>query len=190
MFFGVALSFLSMFLSGADENGNLLLNGDFEDGLKGWQTPGWHKTALEGTLDSSENQGPGNASLKLSGDGTRTGYVLQQIKIKPGKQSYRLEGWVKYAGFENSWSVRLQIFAVSIIDGKELTQAWYAVAPIRTESDWCKLSKDFTPPETASYLRIGLFTNYPTVPPKPNTGVVWFDNLSLVKTDSSAGEKK
>lgn len=165
----------------ARAQGNLLKNGDFEDGLSSWQTPSWFKKAIEPRIDTTENQGPGSGSLRFDGDKINMGYVMQQVAIKPGKQMFRLSGWMKTADFQNSWGARIQAQAISFVKGKEVYSPNYPLItpPHLHEISWCEFSLEFTPPETAQVIRVILLTQPPTFPAKPNNGKVWFDNIKL-----------
>lgn len=163
---------------------NLVANGSFEEGLSSWAIPAWMKNTIKPEIDKGVIQGPGSASLKFPGEPNGRVFLLQTIKLDKsatGNKKFKISGWIKMKNFENGWTAAVTAECVAAADGKQTYKYFGIITPWElSEMEWTRYEKVFELPGDTEHLRIILQTRSPKGNfEKPNTGIVWFDNISL-----------
>lgn len=160
---------------------NLVMNGSFEEGLSGWEIPSWAKNTISPEIDKSVIQGPGSASLKFAGKPDARVFILQNVKFDKATKKMKISGWIKTKNFENAWTAAISIECVIVADGKQSYKYFGVITSWGlSEMEWTNYEKIFELPPNTEYLRIILQTRSPKGDfERPNTGIVWFDNISL-----------
>ncbi|MCS7265876.1 MAG: DUF4091 domain-containing protein [Armatimonadetes bacterium] len=148
---------------------NLLLNGDFEQGLKGWSTEHYWYARGEGLSQWEIEEKvvkSGKRSLKVTGKNNR-GIAIQDLR--PPFPVCQVSGWLKCENLKgHAW-----IF-IEFIDAQGKWLAGVVVGQVTGTTDWTFVSKEVTMPPDAVTFRVDLLTT------EPNDGIAWFDDISVV----------
>ncbi len=168
---------------------NLLMNGDFSEGLAGWRLYPEKKDVIVPGTDRIAVREAGGASLKGAGEEGKQVLVSQQVEALEGVNRYRLSGWIKKEGFTNSWQANIQAsVAIRTADGrvKDRTAAAWNSHYRTNHMGWRFIGKEFGADEGEKI--ISLTVTLSTSPPggreittygRPNRGTVWFDDIAL-----------
>lgn len=157
--------------------GNLLYNGDFEQGLAGWTTEHWwYEAKVDGKgtgLSKIEVDDKvfksGGKSLKIIGKGNR-GIAMQVLRLPPGK--YIVRGYMKCENLGNAQASIL----VEFIDKEGKWFEGITAGSLSGTSDWTLVEKEIVfPPQTVE-VHFDLLTS------SPNDGIAWFDAIELLPT--------
>ncbi|MCS7224158.1 MAG: DUF4091 domain-containing protein [Armatimonadetes bacterium] len=154
---------------------NLLVNGNFEDGLIGWTTQHhWFEFKVNGKGTGlsnwelvSDQARSGRFALKVSGSGNR-GIALQALRLPPGR--YRVQGWIKTENLSQATASVLVEFLNR--DGK-----WFdaqTAASLSGTQDWTFFEREITFPAGTFFVHFDLLTD------RPNNGTAWFDDWRLI----------
>jgi hypothetical protein len=150
---------------------NLLVNGDFQQGLAGWndlwtRTPGG-KVALD---RQERHSGPQSARIEHTGRRDWSLAQRQSLQVKPG-QIYELSGWVRVEGpGDTTLSVTLRDAGGSVTD-------WIFAAQTSAATDgWRLLRSRFVVPA-------GTWTVQPRLTGE-GPATVWLDDARLVLAGS------
>lgn len=155
----------------------LLLNGDFERGLQGWQTNHtWYPKPKGAGLSEVvvvDAGRTGGRVLKIIGGGKR-GLALRSRPIYPGP--HRVAGWIKCEQLEAGQAGVL----VEWFDGqaKYLRGDW--AAKVSGTQDWRQFETVIEAPPGARSVHFDLITT------EPNHGTAWFDDLEFARLPSAA----
>ena len=133
---------------------NVLLNGGFESGTNSWviELPG--DAALDSTVKRS-----GANSIRLGAPGSIGGYISQSFpttQLKPGQQ-YTASGWFKLSGPASAteyalWGVVYRDSAGIRLEGTE-----QSVNVDMADTNWTKISVNFSPPAGAATAQVGIY---------------------------------
>ncbi len=174
-------------LESSEEN-NILANGDFSDGLEGWNITGGRLHVVTPDIDYQKPRKPGGASLRAAGEEGKQVFVSRGVRPVEGVKSYRLSGWMKKEGFTNAWQAIIQAHVtVRSADGSTSSRTFSAWSTNYTASTigWRFGGREFSvaEDEQITSIVIQLFTRHPggrgPVDSRPNRGTVWFDNIML-----------
>ena len=150
---------------------NLLVNGDFREGLAGWndlwtRTPGG-KVALD---RQQRHSGPQSARIEHTGQRDWSLAQRQPLRAKPG-QIYELSGWVRVQGPGNA------SLSVTLRDaGGNVTEWLFAVQTSAATDGWRLLRSRFVVPA-------GTQTKQPRLTGE-GPATVWLDDARLVLSGS------
>jgi carbohydrate binding protein with CBM4/9 domain len=185
-FLGLTL-IIAAFLCHAEQEANLIENGDFENGLISWKVTKNQINPSKITIDDSvvfiEGQKSLRMDVKCNPVEERYGKKRSQLsllsnkkyKYVPGRK-FILSGWIK-----GTANINVKI----IVDGGIYNKHWFNLINTLAKQEWTQFKKEFTLPEVGNkkysperksfQLRIA-------VPKKNNIdGTVWIDNLKLEK---------
>jgi hypothetical protein len=161
-------------LKAAPENEpNLLANGNFEDGTKGWELIAFGKKGTM-AIDTKELF-EGKPTLRIDNIEGDHSFVRQILKGKPNTR-YRLTGYIKTMNVEPvTGSGGAVVMIGMVIDTSE---------PLQKTTGWTRVSVDFTP-EHPDEIRVG-----PSLGTygRPVTGTAWFSGITL--TELGRDEKR
>ena len=155
-------------LAGSAAGGeSLLANGDFENGLTGWQKL-WSRTPNAGkaALDTESRHG-GRQAVRVEHTGAQDWSLAQEprLPVRPG-QVYEYKGWVRVQG-----SGRAEL-SVVLADEKGGVLNWlFAGRRTGATADWRLLRSRFVIPPGAASMQARLTGNGPAT--------VWLDDASL-----------
>ncbi len=145
---------------------NLLANGDFEQGLSGWNDLWTRTPGGRAVVDTAAPHG-GSRSVHVSRTGSRD-WSLQQAKaldVRPG-QIYELSGWVRVQGKGNA------TLCVTLRDQQDEAIDWtFGGRSAHNADDWQQLRSRFVIPPGAKTIVPRLIGNGP--------GEVWLDDMVL-----------
>lgn len=172
----VPLLFIVCFL----QAGNLLYNGDFEEGLAGWTTEHWwYEAKIDGKgtgiskIEADETIAKsGTKSLKIIGKGNR-GIAMQVLRLPPGR--YIVRGYLKC---ENLGEAQASIL-VEFIDKEGKWFEGITAGSVSGTSDWTFIEKEIEFPQQTAWVHFDLLTS------SPNEGSAWFDAIELVPSLTS-----
>lgn len=154
---------------------NLLTNGNFEKGTKGWEFLNWgKKSKME--MDEHELH-DGKPTLRVENLDSCHSYVRQIIQAKPNAR-YRLTGYIK-TGHIRPAKPGQQAGAFLEIGRRDI----FTAPSMKENMPWTKVTVDFSTTDTGE-IRVGPSFGYPGF----MTGRAWFADLSLVELDE--GDKK
>jgi hypothetical protein len=146
--------------------GNLLVNGDFEQGMAGW-SDFWARTP-EGklALDNHERHGSGHAArIEYAGHQDWSLARQRPLDVKPG-QIYELTGWVRVQGTGNT------SLCVTLRGEKDQVIDWaFAEKTAEAAEDWQLLRSRFVVPLSARTMLPRLIGFGPAT--------IWFDDARL-----------
>lgn len=163
-------------LKAAPEKGpNLLANGNFEDGIKGWELIAFGKKGTM-AIDTKELF-VGKPTLRIDNIEGDHSFVRQILKGKPNTR-YRLTGYIKTMNVEpvrESGKEGAVVMIGMVTDTSE---------PLQKTTPWTRVSVDFTP-EHPEEIRVG-----PSLGTygRPVTGTAWFSGITL--TELGRDEKR
>ena len=166
--------------STASAQRELLMDGSFEEGGKGW-TFGhrWYEKpkgsgVSKGEVVHKAGRG-GSTCVRLKGENNR-GLVMQVLRIWPDR--FRVSGWVKC---QNLRGAQAGILVEWMEGGKARKYiASHSTNRVSGTTDWTKVEATFKTPENARRLHVDLLTT------APNSGTVWFDDISLIDLTEDA----
>ncbi|MGO9109178.1 MAG: glycoside hydrolase [Thermoguttaceae bacterium] len=146
---------------------NLLINGDFEQGLAGWNDLWTRTPGGKLSLDGQERHG-GAQSLRIEYTGREDWSLAQQrsLEVTPG-QIYELSGWVRVQGRGDTTLCA----TLRDIDGR-VTDWGFAGQTAGATEGWRLLRSRFIVPPGSKTLLPRLIGHGPAT--------VWFDDASLV----------
>jgi hypothetical protein len=148
---------------------NLLVNGDLEQGLAGWQNF-WSRTpGGRATLDPQEKHG-GRQSVRIEHTGSRDWSFSQdrRLPVRPG-EIYELSAWLKLTG-EGSAAI-----SVTLYDARDRVLDWsFGEQSTRATAAWRGLHSRFAIPREAAAMQPRLIGDGPAT--------VWLDDASLQRT--------
>ncbi len=156
---------------------NLLLNGDFEDGLAGWTTEHWwYEAKVEGKgtglskieIDE-EIVKTGKRALKIMGKGNR-GIAMQVLTLPPGRYIVRA-----YLKCYNLGGAQASIL-VEFLDKEGRWFDGVNAGSVSGSTEWTFIEKEIVFPPQTVWVHFDLLTD------KPNEGIAWFDSLELLPT--------
>jgi len=160
----------------------LISNGDFEvRAIAPWTMPAWQANLLLPQIDRAVFQGPGNASLRFTGEAGKRAFVMQRIKLDPKMKKLKFGGWMKTDGMQNHWVASITLECVVKNSGKESYKYFSLVTSWQLfMNPWTKYESTVEVPENTQYVGIILQTVSPDGKlERSNTGTVWFDNIFL-----------
>ncbi|SPX87711.1 serine hydrolase [Mycobacteroides abscessus] len=158
-----------------DEQPNLLVAGNFQDGASIADNPFW-------SWDSGVSHKPdGGGSVKVTANGTLKALRSNEIIVNPA-QSMSLEMWVKWSGYTGANSpIKLQLieFAGRGASAEELAIKDIATLnPNTPNGDWHLMTGSYTVPDGVNAVRVRLF-----VTNDAQTGTFNFDDGVGKKTN-------
>ena len=157
---------------------NLLTNGGFEDGMKGWGYEQWSNLPLPGVIDTTDKR-EGNSSFKMGLPGVEGGrWIAQEIPIKEAGHYYVLSFALKLKGVpEASARVRLGIEDRGFINYGDI---------VRTGGtrDWRTYKFVITDKEVGDSKKMGLFIYDDNM----GKGTIGIDAVSLATGTLKPGE--
>lgn len=178
---GALLLLLSTFAWGE----NLIVNGDFEQGIRGWGWETWREKKEPGEIERA-NPYSGKLAYRMFREGDNANSLLQQIHKFDASQNYTLSLMVKSEGALNN-DVKVKILCNGMADGKSKTLGWAqnpsgsgVVDLIVTGGthDWKKISVKLN----SSCFRVGTQSVYLFIQRGENgSGSVWLDDIMLEK---------
>jgi hypothetical protein len=177
-----------------DRSLNLLTNGDFQQGMDGWEllsfghqgqatvvAPG---KGLQDALKPVGSQGAaatdpaevnnGKPSLKIENISDDDTAVNQKVKVKPATR-YRLSGWIKTKSVEWKQAKGKRGASLCIMGGFESSE------PIGKTKGWTHVYYEVasgTRSELVIGARLGMYAS-------PVRGTAWFSDLSLTEIGPS-----
>lgn len=162
--------FLAAAGSSLAATGNLISNGDFEQGSKGWLLSNdWYAKPPGGGLSEmtvvNEGHGGGKA-LKFVGGGKR-GLAMQVFPVYPGK--YRVTGWLKCEGLDTTGASVL----CEWMDAHDKWMSGDTAVSVTGTTDWKAFDATVQAPEGARSVHFDLLTG------EPNSGTAWFDDIAV-----------
>jgi len=150
---------------------NLLVNGDFHEGLAGWNDL-WTRTlggkvAVDGR---QRHSGPQSARIEHTGQRDWSLAQRQSLQVKPG-QIYELSGWVRVEGKGDA------TLSVTLRDAGGNVTDWLFAAQTSAATDgWRLLRSRFVVPSGAQTIQPRLTGEGPAT--------VWLDDARLVLSGS------
>lgn len=150
---------------------NLISNGGFEDGSKGW-APIWTRDAGAGTavIDSEiKHDGANSLHVTLQGNKDFALRAPSRVAVEPG-DIFELETWVKL----NQTSETGLMLSVTTYDAQNQVQSWlYAHTQLNQAGPWKKMTSRFIVPPGIAHI----------VPRLTGNGPLDFhtDDFSLIK---------
>lgn len=156
------------FTAQATENQkNILVNGNFEQGLAGWSELWTRTPGGKFALDARERHG-GTQAARIEYTGQQDWCLAQQraIAVEPG-EIYELSGWIRLQGRgDATLCVTLRAADDRVVDWS------FAGKTTRATADWQQLRARFVVPPGAKTMLPRLIGNGPST--------VWFDDAELV----------
>jgi hypothetical protein len=154
---------------------NLVANGNFADGTKGWELIAFGKKGTM-AIDTKELF-DGKPTLRIDNIEGDHSFVRQILKGKPNTR-YRLSGYIKTMNVEpvkGSGKEGAVVMIGMVTDTSE---------PLQKSTEWTRVSVDFTP-EHPDEIRVG-----PSLGTygRPVTGTAWFSGITL--TELGTDEKR
>jgi len=164
----LAVAFPSLLFAGlqSGSNPNLLVNGDFADGVKGWEFNAQLKQG-QAAADPAETHA-GSASVRIDNLGFDDSHLSQKVAVKPMTR-YLLTGWVKTKDVAPKDAKSTAGASVGITDGFLKSPA------LNKTQGWKQLSVEIVTVQQAEIVvgpRLGAFGG--TV-----KGTAWFSDLKL-----------
>jgi len=150
---------------------NLLVNGNFERGTRGWELIAFGKTGKM-TIDAEELL-EGKPTLRIENFQGDHSFVRQIVKGKPNTR-YRLTAYIKTLNVQPVEGSGKEGAVVMIGMVTETSE------PLQKTTPWTKVSVDFTPRDP-NEIRVGpsLGTYARAV-----TGTAWFSGITLIELGS------
>ena len=146
---------------------NLLVNGDFEQGLAGWSDLWTRTPGGKLSLDPQQRHG-GAQAARIEHTGSEDWSLAQQrsLEVKPG-QIYALGGWVRVTGQGDT------TLCVTLRDASEKVTDWvFAGQTTGATEGWRLLRSRFVVPPGSKTVQARLIGHGPAT--------VWFDDARLV----------
>jgi hypothetical protein len=146
---------------------NLLVNGDFEQGLAGWSDLWTRTPGGKISLDPQQRHG-GAQAARIEYTGSEDWSLVQQrsLEVKPG-QIYALGGWVRVTGQGDT------TLCVTLRDASEKVTDWvFAGQTTGATEGWRLLRSRFVVPPGSKTVQARLIGRGPAT--------VWFDDARLV----------
>lgn len=151
---------------------NLAINGSFDILNHEGQADWWNAGRFEGSAKDGKFatvKGRRGMAVSISKSGARAAYDEGPIPVEVGKK-YRLTGWIKTENATGNNQIAFYWYSGNM---------WTYQSEVRTENitgthDWTKVSVTATVPEGTTLVRPNLIS-------ENNSGVVCFDDISLVE---------
>lgn len=163
---------------GAVGTPNLLTNGSFVDSVSmAPEGSGW---AWDGTTTHSNTAPSGHTdgSVTTTGTGVQQTLASNVVAVSAG-QSLSVAGWLKWSGVTAS-SAAFALNVIAYLDGSQLSyQTIGGVVSPAASGAWQEITGTYTVPSGADQVRVQL-----VVTANVTAGQVWWDDLSLVKTQT------
>lgn len=203
-FIKLGLAMFAMVLTGSvkaaelNSDGNLIKNGNFEQGLKNWYIPTWRKdVTVKPEIDDEISQGWGASSLKFVGIPGKIVFFEQRIKIPTGVKKLKLIAWIKTEKFNLLWVAPIRVH-FSYKDDKNKTiykNFGFATDYRKRSQDWTKFEMKFTVPAKFNsnvlfWITTSQCQNKHFDKAKGNSGTLWVDNITLSAVSDAPVEKK
>ena len=126
----------------------LLVNGDFENGMRGWTKVWLRVPGVKAALEEQVRHN-GRAAVRIEHSSPQDWSLAQEkrVDVKPG-ELYELSGWLRAQGDGNV------TLSVTLYDGKNEAIDWgYGGRDVRGTSDWRQVQSRFViPPDSAAIL--------------------------------------
>jgi len=150
---------------------NLLTNGNFERGTRGWELIAFGK---KGTMAiDTEELFEGKPTLRIDNIEGDHSFVRQIVTGKPNTR-YRLTGYIKTMNVEpvkGSGKEGAVVMVGMVLDTSE---------PLQKTTPWTRVSIDFTP-KKPNEIRVGPSLGTYA---RPVTGTAWFSEITLTEVDA------
>ena len=163
--------------------GNLIKNGNFENGLEHWKVPVWVKNYIPPDIDKTQNQGPaGSQALRIKPKpGCLKFLVIQEVPIPAGTSGkYIFSYWIKTEGYRHSWMAHAHI----------PRRVSCGVTPWnKSSTNWTYYSKVFDIKPKDRMLKVHLTSVRSSNTSPQNPGTTWYDNISLVPYSEAQAKK-
>lgn len=166
-FYALALISAQISSSGAEEIPNMLTNGDFEKGLRGWEIDSWKDTGTH-KIDKKETY-RGNPTLRLDSKDPDHTMATQVIAVEPNTR-YRITAMVKAENIQ---------FHEKGKDGPCLgiRGTFEKTKPLPKAFDWQEVVFDFDSKDRTE-IEVGPHLGWHA---SVVSGTAWFSNLRMVK---------
>lgn len=149
-------------------NGSMnLLNGQ---GGADWWNPGrFEGSAKDGTFATTKDGRKGSYCASIAKSGERAAYDQGPMPVDVGK-AYKLTGWIKTENATGNNQIAFFWYSGNM---------WTYQGEVRTKSitgtnGWTKVSVTAKVPEGTTMVRVNLIS-------EKNTGITWFDDISLTE---------
>ncbi|MBC7289102.1 MAG: hypothetical protein H5T86_13905, partial [Armatimonadetes bacterium] len=161
---------------------NMLVNGDFEQGLDGWSTrhPWYEKPQGAGLSKAEVVDGEGinnSKALRMTGEGKRC-IVMQVLPAYPGR--YRVTGWIRCQGLDTGEAGVLAEWMSH--ENKWMRGDW--AVKLSGTTDWQHFDTVVEAPPGTRSVHFDLLTT------EPNSGTVWFDDITFERIPSEGPPPK
>ena len=175
---GIGILFISTFALCA-QNGNLIENGGFEDGIKEWEVPAWKrgdgKIWLEPVIDKGNSQGIGGmCSMRLNYTNNKICHLnyIKPISLPQGTKDYTFSVWTKSEGYDQPTRGQLSV----VLNLPEIKKSYTLQTPWnKLQESWTQFRKDIQIPEACTKATLNIrIHGY-----KNEKGTTWVDNLYL-----------
>ncbi|MCD6351594.1 MAG: hypothetical protein J7M26_05700, partial [Armatimonadetes bacterium] len=148
---------------------SLIVNGDFEQGLRNWSTRhGWYEQPKGAGLSEvtvAEGEGhDGGKALKIVGKNNR-GLAMQVFEAYPGR--YKVSGWIRCQGLGDARAGVLLEWMSG--QGKWLRGDW--AVQVSGDQGWKRFEATLQAHADTRSVHFDLLTT------APNSGTVWFDDI-------------
>ena len=176
MFAPIVFVFLGV-VTAAPPAENLLVNGDFEQGLSGWNEL-WTRDSGGKLLVERRERHSGTAAARIEHTGQRDWSLSQKelLKVEPG-QIYELSGWVRLKGMGST------TLCVTLFDADHKPIDWaYGGQTSAATDEWRMLRSRFIVPRGVATLQPRLIGYGPAT--------VLFDDARLVLQGNVGGQNK
>jgi hypothetical protein len=164
---GLVVTLFCCSLSAAGDN--LIVNGDFESGVQGWNKAWSRVPGVKAALDRQVRHG-GSAAVRIEHSNPHDWSLSQgkSLDVKPG-EIYQLSGWLRTQG---EGDVAL---SVTLYDAQHQAIEWtYGSQGVRGTADWRRVDSRFMiPPGGATIL--ARLTGHGVL-------TTWADDLTLCRT--------
>jgi glycosyl hydrolase family 123 len=104
-------------------------------------------------------------------------WTLADIPVDGNAKYYKLQAWIKTQNMEETEAL---VSGVFLGDGGKWLDANYNAVAVNTDRDWTRYTGYFQPPKGTTRIKVRLWLNMRY----SGTGAVWYDDISLVPTDS------
>ena len=167
----VAILFVNPLDSNANEPAapkNLLVNGNFEDGLDGWDQP-WARDGeiTAKSVSSEKHDGEKSVQVESGGEQDWSFPSKKHLEVKPG-EIFRLTGWIRVQG---TGSVTP---SVTLYDSNHQPTSWvYGGITLKAKDGWQRFETRFGIPRNSKWIWPRIVGN--------GSVTVGIDNVSLTR---------
>ena len=177
LFAGLTLAMLLVAMPGNAQN--VIPNPGFEGGvLDPWADPMFGGILVAPQLDQTVSHS-GNSSVKFTGvpdNGGNSGNILQWVDVVPGT-TYELSVWTKASGLHLDIAPLVQVL---FADWAGASESQLLEIPHGTDWDWTENKTTIVCPQGMAHAWVRLMMmDYAFGGASPNTGTIWFDDVSL-----------